>query len=123
MIHTAIKLAALIAIIAVILYIASNRNNPGVRSWTTPTTEIVVLLKQPTQYDGRIVSVQGKVAGSAGIFGHGAYLLQQEGSEDAVLVITQHGIPPAGTATRVIGTFKQAVSFGLYQYAVIFQQP
>jgi hypothetical protein len=102
-------------------YFMSNRNSRIIIDMTTPLINIKQLLTQPARYDGTVVKVEGRVSGSAGVLGFGVYVLQQEGTADTVLVISHGGIPPTGVAIKVTGKFKQAVSFGIHQYAVIFQ--
>jgi hypothetical protein len=106
---------------AVIAYFVS-RGPSSLRQLITSSTQIDLLLSDPSKHDGMSVRVDGTVVGSLGIMGFGGFRLQDPQSGSEILVMSSGGIPANGTAISVFGKFKQAVAIGPYQYAVILQQ-
>jgi hypothetical protein len=88
--------------------------------FTYSNTKISDLLAHSRDYDSKPVSVTGIVLGNAGIFGYGGYKLKQGDSE--ILVITTHGIPPAGSEVVVSGIFKHAFTVNNFSYPVIVEK-
>jgi len=82
-------------------------------------TSIALLLKQSKDYDGKTVTVNGTVAGNAGIFGYGGYRIRQ--GADEILIISSHGIPASGAEVTVSGVFRQAFAVNTFNYPVIVE--
>lgn len=104
---------------ALITHYVLHSADPSVRSLTTPVTAISELTARASQYDGKVVKVEGRVIGSVGIMGFGGYRLQQEDSADTILIMSRGGIPPTGALVTVSGIFKQAIAVNNYALAVI----
>jgi hypothetical protein len=121
--HITLRLAhslPMLAVAGTIVYLIANNSGPAFRALLVHSTTIDQLLQRPGQYDGRIVKVDGVVAGSFGIMGLGGFRLTDPESGREVLVMTSNGIPPVGNSATAFGRFKQALSIGSRQYAVIF---
>jgi hypothetical protein len=110
----------LLAVVAAITYFISNNGGPDIRAILLPSTTVEELLKHSNQYDGKIVKVDGMVVGSFGIMGLGGFRLRDPASRREILVVTSSGIPQAGNSILVFGRFRQTLSIGSYQYAVVF---
>jgi hypothetical protein len=104
-----------------VAYVLLSGIGPTLHGLLRPSTTIDQLLSEPSRYDGKIVKVDGMVVGSFGLMGLGGFRLQDLGSRREILVMTSGGVPLTGAPTLVWGKYKQAVSIGSYQYAVIFQ--
>jgi len=119
------RLIKFILIIVTILgagrYLLPHEAYRTIRSVTTLLVTIDQLLEAPAKYEGATVKIEGKVVGSAGVLGYGGYRLQQEGSASTIVVIGRSGIPVTGTTVSIVGVFRQAMTVGTYQYAVIVQ--
>jgi hypothetical protein len=105
----------------VVAYFASTNGDPSFREMLVPRTTIDQILERPSQYDGKIVKVDGVVVGSFGVMGLGGFRFKDPGGGREILVVTSDGLPSAGNPILVVGRFKQALSIGGCQYAVIFQ--
>lgn len=85
-----------------------------------PTMHIGDLLAQPQRYDGRTVQVKGTVTRSAGLFGTGAY--QIEDGTGSIYVIAQgSGVPQQGSKTKAKGRFQSVFNFSGRTIAAIVQ--
>jgi len=85
-----------------------------------PTVRIRDLLDQPQRYDGRTVKVEGTVTRSAGVFGTGAY--QVDDGTGSIYVITQgQGVPREGARTKAKGVFRSVFSLAGRTIAAIVQ--
>lgn len=85
-----------------------------------PTVEISQLINNSKGYDGHAITVEGTVAGNAGVLGYGGYRLRQ--GENEILIISTRGIPSNGSRITVSGTFKQAFVVNNYSYMVILEK-
>ena len=85
-----------------------------------PTVRIRDLLDQPQRYDGRTVKVEGTVTRSAGLFGTGAY--QVDDGTGSIYVIAQgQGVPREGGKTKAKGVFHSVFSLAGRTIAAIVQ--
>jgi hypothetical protein len=110
----------LLAVVAAIIYFVSNNGGPELRAILLPSTTVDQLLKHSSQYDGKIVKVDGVVVGNFGIMGLGGFRLGDPASGHEILVMTSSGVPQVGNSILVLGRFRQTLSIGSRQYAVIF---
>jgi hypothetical protein len=110
----------LLAVVAAIAYFISNNDGPELRAILLPSTTVEQLLKHSSQYDGKIVKVDGVVVGNFGIMGLGGFRLGDPASGREILVMTSSGVPQVGNSILVLGRFRQTLSIGSRQYAVIF---
>lgn len=85
------------------------------------TTSIGDLLADPGRYDNKTVRIEGEVKESAGLFGLGAY--QVDDGTGTIPVATQSGgAPRTGTRVGVEGTFRAAYTFGGRTGAMILEK-
>jgi hypothetical protein len=85
-----------------------------------PTVRIRDLLDQPQRYDGRTVKVEGTVTRSAGLFGTGAY--QVDDGTGSIYVIAQgQGVPREGAKTKAKGMFRSVFNLAGRTIAAIVQ--
>jgi hypothetical protein len=110
----------LLAVVAAIAYFISNNDGPELRAILLSSTTVEQLLKHSSQYDGKIVKVDGVVVGNFGIMGLGGFRLGDPASGREILVMTSSGVPQVGNSILVLGRFRQTLSIGSRQYAVIF---
>lgn len=82
-------------------------------------TDVHALLSDAHKYDGRRVTVSGRVVKSAALLGVGGFILDQEGTQ--ILVISHNGTPEFNAHVTVSGIFKQAIAINDLQYAVILE--
>ncbi len=84
------------------------------------TVRIRDLLDEPQRYDGRTVQVQGTVTRSAGLFGAGAY--QVDDGTGSIYVIAQgQGVPREGSKTKAKGRFESVFNLAGRTIAAIVQ--
>src|SRR5688572_30258378 len=81
-------------------------------------TPIGQLLDNPSQYDGKTVRIEGKVKGSAGGLGLGAYEVTDDTGTLAV-VSDKGGTPRTGAKIGVKGKFEALITFGARSLAVL----
>jgi hypothetical protein len=93
--------------------------NPSTAIGPFTSTELNTLSKTANEFEGRKVKVRGVVEQGAAVFGRGTYRLRQGESE--IWILTNRGVPDAGSEVTVIGTFRQAAKLGTMQVAVILQ--
>ncbi len=85
-----------------------------------PTLRISDLLDEPQRYDGRTVQVEGMVTRSAGLFGAGAY--QVDDGTGSIYVIAQgRGVPREGAKTKAKGRFQSVFNLAGRTIAAIVQ--
>ena len=72
---------------------------------------IKTLLDDPTRYDGKLVRVTGDVGKAVGVFGYGAYQLN-DGTGTLNVVTKTGGAPREGAKVGVEGTFKAVFTLG-----------
>lgn len=85
-----------------------------------PTVRIRDLLDRPQEYDGRTVKVEGTVTRSAGLFGTGAYEVD-DGTGTIVVIAQGSGVPREGAKTRAKGRFESVFSLAGRTIAAILQ--
>jgi hypothetical protein len=85
-----------------------------------PTVRIRDLLDRPQDYDGRTVQVQGTVTRSAGLFGTGAYEMD-DGTGTIFVVAQGSGVPREGARTKAKGRFESVFSLAGRTIAAIVQ--
>ena len=85
-----------------------------------PTVRIRDLLDRPQDYDGRTVQVQGTVTRSAGIFGTGAYEVD-DGTGKIFVVAQGQGVPREGARTKAKGRFESVFALAGRTIAAIVQ--
>ena len=71
------------------------------------------LLQNPREFEGKIVSVEGQVINSNGIFGLGYFEISDGKSK--IYVFTESGLPNEGNIIQVKGKFSQYLKVGLVQ--------
>jgi len=81
-------------------------------------TSIKTLLDDPGRYDGKEVRIAGAVVHSIGVFGRGAYQLD-DGTGKIVVVTKDGGAPREGARVGVRGTFHSAFTFQTETAAVV----
>jgi hypothetical protein len=113
----------LVGILAVVLaaYLFLHSPRPSV-SDTKPVV-IDEMLASPRLYDGKDITVEGVVTGGVGVWGLGGFHLRQKNGQREIFVASASGIPPAGTTVFVSGIFRQAVTVGAREIAVIILRP
>lgn len=84
-------------------------------------TPIGQLLDNPSQYDGKTVQVEGKVKGSAGGLGLGAYEVTDE-TGTLTVVSDKGGTPRTGAKIGVKGKFEALITFGARSLAVLREE-
>jgi len=85
------------------------------------TVPIGDLLDDPARYDGRSVRVEGRVTGSIGAFGRGAYRLD-DGTGTLSVVSEAGGAPREGAEVGVEGTFRSVFTVGDRSEAVLVEE-
>lgn len=85
-----------------------------------PTVRVRDLLDRPQDYDGRTVKVEGTVTRSAGIFGTGAYEID-DGTGTIFVVAQGQGVPREGARTKAKGRFESVFSLAGRTIAAIVQ--
>ena len=73
-------------------------------------TPIAQINANPRRFDGRAVLLRGSVQGSAGLLGYGAYELDD--GTGRIAVVTDAGVPVAGTRVVVRGMVKNTFTLG-----------
>ncbi len=89
----------------------------GCRFFTTPIGHI---LRDPRQYNGKIVHIYGTVQKSVNVIGIRYYIVRDHTGE--IPVITDGAVPPVGVEVRVKGIVHQAYSLFGKQLVVIFEE-
>lgn len=85
-----------------------------------PTVRIRDLLDRPQEYDGRTVKIEGTVTRSAGLFGTGAYEVD-DGTGTIFVVAQGSGVPREGAKTKAKGRFESVFSLAGRTIAAIVQ--
>jgi len=85
-----------------------------------PTVRVRDLLDEPHRYDGRTVQVQGTVTQSAGLFGSGAYQID-DGTGSIYVIAQGQGVPRQGARTKAKGRFESVFSLAGRTIAAIVQ--
>jgi hypothetical protein len=84
-------------------------------------TPIRDLLDDPSRYDGKTVRIEGKVRGSAGGLGVGAY--EVEDKTGRLTVVSDVNDPPrTGADVGVTGKFQALLSIGIKSLAVLREE-
>jgi hypothetical protein len=84
-------------------------------------TPIRDLLNDPSKYDGKTVRIEGKVRGSAGGLGVGAYEVEDETGR--LTVVSERNDPPrSGAEVGVKGKFQALLSLGIKSLAVLREE-
>ena len=85
-----------------------------------PTVRVRDLLDRPQDCDGRTVKVEGTVTRSAGVFGTGAYEID-DGSGTIFVIAQGQGVPREGARTKAKGRFESVFSLAGRTIAAIVQ--
>lgn len=85
------------------------------------TVPIRDLLDDPARYDGESVRVEGRVTGSVGALGRGAYRVS-DGTGTLGVVSERGGAPREGVEVGVEGTFRSVFTFGDRTEAVLVEE-
>ncbi len=83
------------------------------------STSVKSILDNPRRYEGRIVKVSGVARDSVGIFGQGAFVLDDGTGQ--ITVITNRGVPAAGERVVVRGRVQTAAVVGTQRATVIME--
>ncbi len=83
-------------------------------------TPIRDLLNDPSEYDGKTVRIEGKVRGSAGGLGVGAY--EVEDKTGRLTVVSEDDPPRTGANVGVKGKFQALLSLGVKSLAVLREE-
>ena len=83
-------------------------------------TPIKTLLDNPGQFNGKTVTIAGKVTTSVGVFGTGAYEVD-DGTGKLIVVTKEGGTPREGAQVAVKGTFRSAFTFKTETAAVLLE--
>jgi hypothetical protein len=83
-------------------------------------TPIRDLLNDPSEYDGKTVRIEGKVRGSAGGLGVGAYEVEDETGR--LTVVSENDPPRTGAEVGVKGKFQALLSLGIKSLAVLREE-
>ena len=79
------------------------------------------LLDDPGRYDGESVRVKGRVTGSVGALGRGAYRVS-DGTGVLNVVSETRGAPREGAEVGIEGTFRSVFTFGDRSEAVLVEE-
>lgn len=85
------------------------------------TVPIGDILDDPGRYDGKSVRVEGRVTGSAGALGRGAYRVN-DGTGTLNVVSESGGAPREGAEVGVEGTFRSVFTLGNLTEAVLVEE-
>lgn len=85
------------------------------------TIDIGRLLDDPGRYDGQTVRVKGRVTGSVGALGQGAYRID-DGTGVLSVVSRNAGAPREGARVGVEGEFRSVFTFGNTTEAVLLER-
>jgi hypothetical protein len=83
------------------------------------STEIGAILKDPRQFDGKVVTVSGRVAESVNILVLKYFVLSDATGE--VVVVTERSVPQTGQQIKVKGRVNQAFSIAGKSLVVILE--
>ena len=83
-------------------------------------TPIKTLLDDPGQFDGKTVKIAGHVTTSVGVFGTGAYQVD-DGTGKLIVVTKEGGAPREGAQVAVKGVFRAAFTFTTETAAVLVE--
>ena len=83
-------------------------------------TPIRDLLNDPSEYDGKTVRIEGRVRGSAGGLGVGAYEVEDETGR--LTVVSENDPPRTGANVGVKGKFQALLSLGIKSLAVLREE-
>ncbi|TMQ60060.1 MAG: hypothetical protein E6K76_02790 [Candidatus Eisenbacteria bacterium] len=83
-------------------------------------TPIKTLLDNPGQFDGKTVRIAGNVTSSVGVFGTGAYQVD-DGTGTLIVVSKEGGAPREGAQVAVKGVFRAAFTFKTETAAVLLE--
>jgi hypothetical protein len=103
----AVRLAPLIAVVLALAGCAG-------------VTPIRDLLNDPSEYDGKTVRIEGKVRGSGGGLGVGAY--EVEDDTGRLTVVSEDDPPRTGANVGVKGKFQALLSLGIKSLAVLREE-
>ncbi|NOT33146.1 MAG: hypothetical protein HOP12_03150 [Candidatus Eisenbacteria bacterium] len=84
-------------------------------------TTIKTLLDDPSRFDKQTVRVAGKVTQSIGVFGYGAYEIN-DGTGSIPVVSKDNGAPREGADVGVQGEFRSAFTLGTRTVAAIVEK-
>jgi len=84
-------------------------------------TPIAALPKDPRQYDGKLLSIRGKVVDRASLMVVKYFTVRDETGE--IKVITDRSLPPLGEEVRVRGRIREAFEIGDSQVVVFMEAP
>ncbi len=84
------------------------------------TTRIGRILDEPNHYRNRTVRVQGTVEHSVGAFVTGAY--QVSDGSGKIYVLSNRGVPRAGSRVWVRGTVVQGITLGPRNYGTAIRE-
>jgi hypothetical protein len=83
------------------------------------TTRIGTLLADPSEYDGRMVRVEGEVTQTVGIPLLGGTYSVSDGSGTLRVVTDEGGVPREGAEIRVAGIFRALFAIGAESLSVL----
>jgi hypothetical protein len=109
--HDARRSSSLVPLVGALLVLAG----------CASVTPIGELRSDPSRYDGKTVRIEGRVRGSIGGLGVGAYEVQDETGTLPVLSETGDP-PPTGSKIGVKGRFQALLTLGLRSLAVLREQ-
>ena len=84
-------------------------------------TPIKTMLDDPSLYDKHVVRIAGTVSKSAGVFGYGAYEVD-DGTGSIPVVSDKGGAPREGARVGIEGEFRSAFTLGTQSGAVILER-
>jgi aspartyl/asparaginyl-tRNA synthetase len=82
-------------------------------------TNICDILKDPRRFDGKVVTVSGRVKDSANIVLIKFFVLEDDTGE--IMVVTQRSVPREGARVPVKGQVNQAFSIGGRNLVVVVE--
>jgi hypothetical protein len=83
------------------------------------TTRIGTLLDDPSEYDGRLVRVEGEVTQTVGVPLLGGTYSVSDGTGTLRVVTDEGGVPREGAAIRVAGIFRALFAIGAESLSVL----
>jgi len=84
-------------------------------------TSISEIMENPRAYDGKVLTIEGKVIDRMSLFGIKYFTLQDETGK--IKVVTKRVLPSVGSRIRVRGSVKEAFAIGGTQMLVFVEEP
>lgn len=85
------------------------------------TTKIADINHDPGRYDGKEITISGKVTSSVGIFKHGAFEVD-DGTGKMWVLSDKFGVPAQDASVKVTGTVQSGATVGGESFGTVLRE-